>query len=325
MDAEPGPSAQGWSMVPDERERTAAPAGHPGAHRDVAARVRGQYRAHPFPPPQRRHSYRNHARFVRQYLEGLGIDPAGRRFGDMACGTGLMLLDYALEFPEAELVGYDLSEASVERANATLAEEGVGNARALVADLLDLGETESFDYVVSWGTIHHLAEPGEGLLALARVLKPGGVLRLGVYGYYGNWERHIQQEIVRTLGQGLDLEDKIRLVREWAAADLRFLAAQTAPPVDLDDDDWVVDEFLHVWERPLRLDEVVSGLARGGLSVLALTDYDDRPIPLDPTAHIRSPTLAQRASQLPFDQQCHLVELLTRPYWLAVLARKQGP
>lgn len=292
-------------------------------HAEVASRVHDQYTVHPFPPEQRLHSYRRHARFVRHVLEELGIDPAARRFGDMACGTGLMLADYAEEFPEAELVGYDLSEVSVARANAALRREGLANAKAVVADLVALDEVESFDYIVSWGTIHHLAEPEAGLAVLARALKPGGVLRLGVYGYYGNWERHIQQEIIRTLGQGYDLRQRIQLVRDWAAADPRFLAAQTAPAVDLSDDAWVVDEFLHVWERPLRLQEVVRELAAGGLEVFRLTDYGDEDISLDPGAHVADSELGEQARRLPFDQRCHLVELMARPYWLSVLARKE--
>jgi SAM-dependent methyltransferase len=313
-----------WSGRGLERGPVVQPAEAGADHEEVARRVREQYLGHPFPSPQRRHSYREHARFVRRFLDQLGLDPRGWRFGDIACGTGLMLLDYALEFSEAELVGFDLSEASVARANATLAEEGVSNAKAVLADLLDLSEIEAFDYILSWGTVHHLAEPRAGLEVLTRALKPGGVLRLGVYGYYGNWERHLQQEIIRTLGQDLDLAGKIRLVRDWAAVDPRFVAAQTAPPVDLSDDDWVVDEFLHVWERPLPLRDVVSCLEAGGLEILRLTDYYDQEISLDPAAHLKSPELAERAMRMPFGQRCHLIELVTRPYWLSVLARKGG-
>ena len=295
-------------------------------HDEVVAKVRDLYARHPFPPPQRRHSYRAHARYVRSVLEGLGVGTAGRRFGDIACGTGLMLADYAGEFPEVELVGYDISETSVARANATLAEEGRANARAVVADLLHLTERESFDYVVSWGTVHHLAEPRQGVEVLARALAPGGVLRLGVYGHYGNWERHLQQEAVRTLGIGMGIEERIELVRRWAVADTRFAAVQTAPPVDVMDDDWVVDEFLHVWERPITLQEAVGWLEEAGLEILHLTDYYDAEISLDPGAHLTDPELVARARGLPFAMRCHLVDLLVRPYWLSLFARKTtGP
>lgn len=293
-----------------------------GDHASVVDRVRSQYLEHPFPPPRRRHSYREHARFVRRFLEDLGIDPAGRRFGDIACGTGLMLVDLASELREASFVGYDLSPASVARADSALAEEGLTNARVFEADLLELDGIAPFDYLISWGTVHHLAEPRQGVEALARLVSPGGVLHLGVYGHYGNWERRLRQEVVATLGEGLGVEERIEIVRELGATDPAFASTQTAPPVDLADAAWIVDEYLHVWERPIVLGELAGWLRDADMEVLALTDYYCQPIALDPAEHLRSPELAKRAGQLSFERRCHLVELLVRPYWLSVLARK---
>ncbi len=299
-----------WDMPPDRDE--------------VTGRVHDQYAIHPFPPPQRKHSYRQHAAFVRSFLEGLGKDPHGWRFGDIACGTGLMMLDYALEFREASFAGYDLSETSVDRANELFRREGVENARAAVANLLEIEEIESFDYLLSWGTVHHLADPFQGIAVLCRALKPGGVLRLGVYGHYGNFERKLQQEIMETVGGHLPLDERIALVREWATVDPRLVEANTAPPVDLDDDDWVVDEFLHAWEQPLRLRDVVRCLDASGVQVVGLTDYYDAPISLDPSRHLPPGHLSELAAELSFERRCHLVDLLVRPYWLSVLAVKQS-
>ncbi len=305
--------------VETARARGNSPA--PPAPERVTSQVRQQYLEHPFPPPQRKHSYREHAAFVRRVLDDLGLDPTGWRFGDIACGTGLMMLDYALEFPEAEFVGYDLSEASVARANEVLQAEGVKNARAAVGNLLELREVDSFDYILSWGTVHHLAEPDAGMAVLCRALKPGGLLRLGVYGHYGNLDRQIQQEFVRSLGEGLPLDERIQVVREWAA-EAGFADAVTAPPVDLSDDAWVVDEFLHAWESPLRLRDVVRTLQAGGLEPFLLTDYYGERIPLDPAEHLRNRHLVELAGRLELLERCHLVDLMVRPYWLSVFAQK---
>jgi SAM-dependent methyltransferase len=295
----------------------------PGSASEITERVREQYLAHPFPPPQRKHSYKDHAAFVRRLLGDLGLDPTGWRFGDIACGTGLMMLDYALEFPEARFTGYDLSEAAVERANSTIAEAGLTNAHAAAKNILELDDEAAFDYILSWGTVHHLADPEAGILKLCRALAGGGVLRLGVYGYYGNWERRLQQEIVGVVGGDLPLDERIGLVRDWAESDPGFSATTTEPPVDLADDAWIVDEFLHVWERPLRLRDLVVLLDGAGLDVVRLTDYYDEEIPLDPALHLREGRFAERARHLPFEQRCHLVELLARPYWLSLIARKR--
>jgi SAM-dependent methyltransferase len=281
------------------------------------------YMRHPFPPPQRKNSYRRHAAYVRQFLGERGVDTRGKAFGDIACGTGLMMLDYAREFPEASFTGYDISEASVGLVNKTLDAEGVTNARAQVQDIMALGASSQFDYILSWGTVHHLPDPARGVEILCRALKPGGVLRLGVYGYYGNWERHVQQELVRTIaGADADDEAKLEAVRIWAQGDRNFKNYYTAPPVDLSDDSWVFDEFLHVWEKHLKLADVVSWLRDSGMTVHRMTDYYDQEIPLDVTYHSTSPVFAERVGKLSFESQCHVIDMIVRPYWISLFAQK---
>lgn len=291
--------------------------------------VRDMYMRHPFPPPQRKNSYRRHAAYVRQFLAERGVDPAGKAFGDIACGTGLMMLDYAREFPQSSFTGYDISAASVDLVNQTMGAEGVGNARAHVQDIMAMDVAGEFDYIVSWGTVHHLPDPARGVAALCRALKPGGILRLGVYGYYGNWERQIQQEIVRTIcpaNGAAPASDKdaarIDAVRVWAQGDRNFKNYYTAPPVDLSDENWVVDEFLHVWEKHLRLADVVSWLRGHGMVVQRMTDYYDQEIPLDVTYHSTSPVFAERVGKLPFESQCHVIDMIVRPYWISLFAQR---
>jgi len=282
------------------------------------------YVRHPFPTAQRKNSYRRHASYVHQFLLERGIDPKGATFGDIACGTGLMMLDYAREFPETNFIGYDLSDTSVDLVNKTLKQESVGNAHARQQDIMTLDQEAEFDYILSWGTLHHLPDPGRGIATLCRALKPGGVLRLGVYGHYGNWERRLQQEMVRAIIRPETTDDTamIEAVRVWAQGDRNFKNYYTAPPVDLSDDNWVVDEFLHVWEKHLRLVDVVSCLRGQGMQVRRMTDYYDQEIPLDITYHSSSPIFAEKVGKLPFESQCHVIDMIVRPYWISLFAQK---
>lgn len=297
---------------------------------DIAQRVAQMYTRYPFPSAQRRHSYRRHAAHVREYLQQLGIDPEGKHFGDIACGTGLILLDYAQEFPEVQFTGFDITEASVKRANEALAQEGVTNARAHLQNIMALELESQFDYILSWGTIHHLPDSEEGIRILCRALKPGGVVRTGIYGLYGNWERRIQQEIVSTIGGdrngsepgGGNLAGRISAVRDFARGDRNFRNYYTAPPVDLSDDVWVVDEFLHVWENHLSLRDVVRWLQAQGMEILKMTDYYDQEISLDIARHSTSEAFVERVRRLPFADQCHVIDMIVRPYWLSLFARK---
>jgi SAM-dependent methyltransferase len=294
------------------------------ANDDVVSAVRQMYARHPFPPPQRKNSYRRHAAYVHQFLRERGIAAEGATFGDIACGTGLMMLDYAREFPKTSFVGYDISETSVGLVNQTLDAEQVGNARAYLQDITALDREDDFDYILSWGTVHHLPDPAQGVAILCRALKPGGVLRLGVYGHYGNWERRIQQEMLRKIARPGQLDDQARIeaVRVWAQGDRNFKNYYTAPPVDLSDDNWVVDEFLHVWEKHLRLTDVVRWLREPGMEVLRMTDYYDQEIPLDVTHHSGSPEFAERIGKLSFEDQCDVIDMIARPYWISLFAQK---
>jgi SAM-dependent methyltransferase len=237
-----------------------------------------------------------------------------------------MMLDYAREFPEASFDSYDISAASVELVNETLGQEGVTNARAYVQDVTALDLVERFDYIVSWGTVHRLPNPAKGIAILCRALKRGGILRVGVYGYYGNWERRVQQEIIRSVTgtAGGDDAAGIEAVRVWARGGRNFKNYYTAPPADLDDDNRVAGEFLHVREKHLELRDVVSWLGVQGMHVLRMTDYYDQEIPLEVSCHCSSPAFTALVEKLPFESQCHVIEMIVRPYWLSLFAEKTG-
>lgn len=99
------------------------------------------------------------------------------------CGTR-DAITWALAVPDGEVVAIDFSEASL-RASAALATRlGIENLRHEPRDILTLAPGElggPFDFIVSFGVIHHLVDPPEGLRRLRALLKPNGALLLMVY------------------------------------------------------------------------------------------------------------------------------------------------
>lgn len=115
--------------------------------------------------------------------EQLGLDAAqvsGKSVLDGGCGHGALVFRI-LKLGAAEVVGVDLEPAPKEEVF-----KDFSNVRFVKASLLNLPfESNLFDLVVSSGVLHHTADPEKGFHELARVLKPGGKLILGVYGKHG--------------------------------------------------------------------------------------------------------------------------------------------
>jgi ubiquinone/menaquinone biosynthesis C-methylase UbiE len=96
---------------------------------------------------------------------------------DLGCGTGQLTQRLIREFPDATMVGLDLSGGMLTAAAGRLRETG-GDARALVrADALQLPfASSSVDLVVCTESFHWYPDQARALDELARVLEPGGRL-----------------------------------------------------------------------------------------------------------------------------------------------------
>jgi phosphatidylethanolamine/phosphatidyl-N-methylethanolamine N-methyltransferase len=101
----------------------------------------------------------------------------GGRILEVGVGTGISLPDYARR---NRLVGVDLSEPMLRRAQARVAELGLGNVEGLaVMDAERLAFPDcSFDVVVAQYVITTVPHPEATLDEFARVLKPGGEIVL---------------------------------------------------------------------------------------------------------------------------------------------------
>jgi ubiquinone/menaquinone biosynthesis C-methylase UbiE len=106
----------------------------------------------------------------------------GARLLVAGCGTGQDPLAIAAAFPGLEILAVDLSRSSLAYAMRKAEEYGLENITFRQADILKLGSLGlQFDYIGSSGVLHHMKEPRAGLRVLCDILKPGGVMRLGLY------------------------------------------------------------------------------------------------------------------------------------------------
>lgn len=97
------------------------------------------------------------------------------------CGTGKQII-YTKGFLNANITGIDLSLSSLAYAKRKSEEVGLKNINFLQADILELKKlNKKFDLIESVGVIHHMKDPLKGLKVLKDLLKPHGLLRLGIY------------------------------------------------------------------------------------------------------------------------------------------------
>jgi len=115
--------------------------------------------------------------------EQLGLDEAqvkDKSCLDGGCGHGALVYRL-LNLGAQKVTGVDLEPTpKIEKFSL------FSNVEFVKASLTDLPFPDnSFDLVVSSGVLHHTVDPSRCAAELARVLKPGGRLIIGVYGKHG--------------------------------------------------------------------------------------------------------------------------------------------
>lgn len=100
---------------------------------------------------------------------------------------------YALKvYRPKNIKAIDLSNENVYATTAICDNLGYGNVDVQTGNALNLNFSDaSFDFVFSNGVIHHTEDPYRCFLEICRVLKPGGHVLLGIYGYGGVWGKII--------------------------------------------------------------------------------------------------------------------------------------
>jgi 2-polyprenyl-3-methyl-5-hydroxy-6-metoxy-1,4-benzoquinol methylase len=100
---------------------------------------------------------------------------SGGRVADVACGTGWSTIALARAYPNAEVHGLDLDEASIELARANAEQEGV-DVPFEVRDAADPGLSGRYDLVTCFEAVHDMARPVDSLRGMRSLLADGGVV-----------------------------------------------------------------------------------------------------------------------------------------------------
>ena len=119
---------------------------------------------------------------------------------DIGTGPGHLLLAMRKTLPDAELVGVDISSAMVAQAKRNIETYGQNlriEVRVADANALPFAD-ETFDRVISTGSLHHWKDPLQALSEAHRVLKVNGYALL--YDLVRDMPRAVREEIHAQFG-----------------------------------------------------------------------------------------------------------------------------
>ena len=239
-------------------------------------KVRAQYEDNPYPrwrdagssePQQSLANYLT-ATFPLSPLQPLsaGLEPDVLIAG---CGTGRNALDTARAFIRARILAIDLSAASLAYAVRKTCEACVENVTYAQADLTEIQSLGcSFDLIEAMGVLHHLKDPMAGCRALLAVLRPGGVMRLGLYS-------STARRNLPVMGIGEPNTNTIRAARQKLIARTDDQAQEAMRAPDFYTVSGCRDLLFHAEESRLSLGEIDALLREANVSFLGFVLSDE--------------------------------------------------
>ena len=242
-------------------------------HESTAERVSEFYERYPYPPPRDDlEAYRSmwdpHRRRAESHLfwpdepyrEDRSILVAG-------CGT-TQAAHYAVRWPQAKVVGIDVSAKSIAYTQNLQRTYGLDNLEVRQLPIDGVGELgQEFEHIVCTGVLHHLADPDAGLRALRDVLAPNGAINLMVYAPYGRAGVYMLQDYCRRVGVGAsDREiDELAASLKALPPDHPIASLLRSSP-DFADKAGLADALLHPQDRAYAVPELMELLDRAGLA-----------------------------------------------------------
>ena len=182
------------------------------------------------------------------------------------CGTGIFTTEFARKAPGARFLAIDLSLASLSYAKRMAQGFGLTNVEFAQADITRLGTLgRTFDFIDLSGVLHHIADPWAAWQVLVSLLRPGGIMQIGLYSEMGRRNVVAARALIAERGYRPVPED-IRRIREVVAgAEDGSLLKSISQWSDFFTVSECRDLLFHPQEHRTSLPEIKSFLAANGL------------------------------------------------------------
>jgi len=175
----------------------------------------------------------------------------------------------------AKVLAVDLSMASLAYAIRKTRTSGLGNIEYAQADILNINAIDrTFDVVDAVGVLHHLADPFRGWEVLLSLLRPGGLMFLGLYSGPARREITEARGFLAARRFGSSAAEVRRGRRELAVFEDGKLITRIAKFSDYCSTSGCRDLLFHVQEHTLTLGQISEFFAKNGLMFIG---FDELP------------------------------------------------
>ncbi len=249
----------------------------------VSEKVRDQYEENPYPRWTKVPADKE-AILIDQYLRTQLPRVSYQAVGDRpikiliaGCGTGMHAIQRAQQFRNADVLAIDLSLSSLSYAIRKTQELGLQNIRYAQADILAFKSDATFDVIDSSGVLHHLADPLKGWRNLASMLRPGGLMHIGLYSAMARKNVNLARDHLAREGRDYSIAE-VRKLRAQAAALPQDSQLKTISEFsDFFSTSECRDLLFHVQEHQFSIPQISAFLTEAGFKFLGFeTPYRNR-------------------------------------------------
>ncbi len=240
----------------DEGRSSLPSAARIGTEDTVTHKVQDFYEDTPFP------NYNSHdtlASFVRQASAGVFAQllrkqiPLNSNVLEIGSGTG-QLSNFLAATTMSRYYATDVTLASLRFGQEFATKNNINGIRFIQMNLfVPAIRPSSMDLVISNGVLHHTHDTKKAFTSVARLVKPGGFILIGLYNQIGRLRTDLRRALVRIFGQGVLVLDP--QLRKNLSPDKRRA--------------WIRDQYFHPQERKHSISELMEWFDEANFSFVS--------------------------------------------------------